>query len=104
MPTLMAALTLPALLKLAHIDFPRWHLAFWFGLLVGLALRGHLPLGEAALNGLGSFAAAWAYFVALERTDHRAARLAHWAILVGGFALLVGTRLLLDIRHYGIRF
>ena len=40
MPTLVAALTLSALLKMAHVDLPRWHLAFWFGLLVALALFG----------------------------------------------------------------
>ena len=35
MPTLVAVLTLVALLKLANVDMPRWHLAFWFGVLVG---------------------------------------------------------------------
>lgn len=58
MPTLVAALTLSALLKMAHVDLPRWHLAFWFGLLVALAL-------QAILNGAGSFLDAWLYFVLL---------------------------------------
>ncbi len=30
MPTLVAVLTLAALLKLSNVDMPRWHLAFWF--------------------------------------------------------------------------
>ena len=42
MPTLVAVLTLVALLKLSAVDMPRWHLAFWFGVLVTLALSGSL--------------------------------------------------------------
>ena len=97
MPTLVAALTLSALLKMAHVDLPRWHLAFWFGLLVALALR-------AILNGAGSFLAAWLYFVLLERTDNRQDRALHWLILIGGFFLLIASRLYIDIRVYGISF
>ena len=37
MPTLLAALTLAALLKVAHVEMPRWHLAFWYAVLVSLA-------------------------------------------------------------------
>ncbi|AFU45218.1 hypothetical protein C380_07555 [Acidovorax sp. KKS102] len=97
MPTLVAALTLSALLKMAHVDLPRWHLAFWFGLLVALAL-------QAILNGAGSFLAAWLYFVLLERTDNRQDRALHWLILIGGFFLLIASRLYIDIRVYGISF
>ncbi len=55
MPTLVAALTLSALLKMAHVDLPRWHLAFWFGLLVALALFGSMPRTQAVLNGRAAF-------------------------------------------------
>ena len=102
MPTLVAALTLSALLKIAHVDLPRWHLAFWFGLLVMLALFGSMPRGQAALNGVGSFLAAWLYFVLLERTDNYEDKPLHWLILIGGFLLLIASRFYLDIRVYGI--
>ncbi len=62
MPTLVAALTLSALLKMAHVDLPRWHLAVWFGLLVALALFGSMPRTQAVLNGAGSFLAAVARY------------------------------------------
>ncbi len=102
MPTLVAVLTLSALLKLAHVDLPRWHLAFWFGLLVALALLGSMPRTQAILNGAGSFAAAWLYFALLEHTDNRQDRLLHWLILIGGFFLLIGSRFYIDLRVYGI--
>lgn len=104
MPTLVAALTLAALLRIAHLELPRWHLAFWFALLVGLALRGLLPTVDLVLNVLGSFAAAWLYFGWLDHTDNRRDRAVHWLVLIGGFVLLVGSRFLLDIRMYGISF
>ena len=104
MPTLVAALTLSALLKMAHVDLPRWHLAFWFGLLVALALFGSMPRMQAILNGAGSFLAALLYFVLLERTDNRQDRALHWLILIGGFFLLIASRLYIDIRVYGISF
>ena len=102
MPSVVAALTLAALLRLSLVELPRWHLAFWFAVLVGLALRQSLSGVDAILNSLGSFAASWLYFVSLERTDNRADRALHWLILIGGFALLVASRLCLDIRVYGI--
>ena len=52
----------------------------------------------------GSFLAAWLYFVLLERTDNRQARALHWLILIGGFFLLIASRLYIDIRVYGISF
>lgn len=102
MPSVVAALTLAALLRLSLVELPRWHLAFWFALLVGLALRPSLPFMDVLLNGLGSFAASWLYFVLLERTDNRADRGLHWLILIAGYALLIASRLCLDIRVYGI--
>nr|WP_288852978.1 response regulator [uncultured Acidovorax sp.] len=104
MPTLVAALTLSALLTMAHVDLPRWHLAFWFGLLVALALFGAMSRTQALLNGVGSFLAAWLYFVLLECTDNRQDRALHWLILIGGFFLLIASRLYIDIRVYGISF
>ncbi|MFN4118479.1 response regulator [Acidovorax sp.] len=102
MPTLVAALTLAALLKMAHLDMPRWHLAFWFGVLITLALFQSMPRGEAILNGVGSFLAGWLYFVLLERTDNYEDKPLYWLILIGGFLLLIASRFYLDIRVYGI--
>lgn len=104
MPTLVAALTLSALLRMAHVDMPRWHLASAFALLVTLTLRGSMPWGATFANGVGSFLAAWLYFALLERTDNRKDRVAHWATLVGGYLALIGSRFYLDIRVYGISF
>ena len=104
MPTLVAALTLVALLKLSAVELPRWHLAFWFGVLVTLALFQSMPRAQAILNGVGSFFAAWLYFVLLDRTDNTQDRALHWLILIGGFFLLIASRLYIDIRVYGISF
>jgi hypothetical protein len=104
MPTLVAALTLAALLRLAHVDLPRWHLAFWYAVLVALALRAFLPWWDVLLNGGFSFLAAWLYFVLLDRTDNRAQRELHWLILVAGLLGLLSTRFLLDVRVYGVSF
>lgn len=105
MPTLVAVLTLAALLKLSNVDMPRWHLAFWFGVLVGAALMGHMPRLHAVGHGLLSFIQAWVlYFVLLDRTDNRLDRVWHWLILIGGFGLIIMARMLIDIRAYGISF
>ena len=104
MPTLVAALTLAALLRLSLVELPRWHLAFWFAVLVGLALVQSMPRWDAVVNAAGSFLAAWLYFVLLDRTDNRGDRVLHWLILVGGFFLLIASRLFIDIRVYGISF
>jgi hypothetical protein len=104
MPTLIAALTLAALLKMAHVDMPRWHLAFWYTALVGLALRAFLPWWDVLLNGAASVLASWLYFVLLDRTDNRAQRELHWLILIGGFVGLLASRFLIDIRVYGVSF
>ena len=104
MPTVVAVLTLVALLKLANVDMPRWHLAFWFGVLVGAALMGHMPRLHAVWHGLLSFVQAWVYFVLLDRTDNRLDRVWHWLILIGGFGLIIMARMLIDIRAYGISF
>ncbi|MDH4464373.1 MAG: response regulator [Acidovorax sp.] len=104
MPTLVAVLTLVALLKLSAVDMPRWHLAFWFGVLVTLALSGSMPRADALLNGAGSFAASWLYFVLLDRTDNLQDKPLHWLVLIGGFAVLIASRFYIDIQVYGISF
>jgi len=102
MPTLIAALTLSALLRLSYLEMPRWHLAFWFAVLVMLALFQSMPRSHALLNGAGSFLAAWLYFVLLDHTDNIPDRVLHWFILVGGFFLLIASRLYIDAIVYGI--
>lgn len=102
MPTLVAALTLVALLKMAHVSMPRWHLAFWFAVLVSLALSGGLTHRHLAANGVASFLAAWLYFALLDQTDNVADRALHWLVLVAGFVVLLGSRLWLDLRYYRI--
>ncbi len=102
MPTLVAVLTLVALLKLSLVELPRWHLAFWFGLMVGLALLGSMPRVHALGNGVASFFAAWGYFALLDRTDNYEDRPLHWLVLIGGFTVLIASRLYIDIRVYGI--
>lgn len=103
MPTLVAAFTLVGLLRMAHVDMPRWHMACWFAVLVGAALRlNGLAMGAAALNAAGSFGASWLYFWLLAHTDTRADREAHYLILVGGMTLLIGSRLWIDVSHYAI--
>jgi hypothetical protein len=101
-PTLVAALTLAALLRLAQVEMPRWHLAFWFALLVAAALAGSMSRAHLALNAAGSFLASWAYFVALDRTDGVGSRALHYLILVFGMMGLIASRLWLDLREYGI--
>lgn len=104
MPTLVAALTLAVLLKMAQVEMPRWHLAFWCAVLVSLAQQAFLPLADVLLDGAASFLAAWLYFELLDRTDNRAQRGLHWLILVAGFCGLLGSRFLVDIRVYGVTF
>lgn len=104
MPTVVAALTLVALLRMAHVEMPRWQLAFGFALLVGFALAANLRGWSLILNTGGSFLAAWVYFIALERTDNFTWKPLHYLILVGGMAGLLGSRFCLDVRHYGISF
>ena len=83
MPTLVAALTLSALLKMAHVDLPRWHLAFWF------ACWSHWPVRVHAAHAVPSSTGGAAFWprgstLLLERTDNRQDRALHWLILIGG--------------------
>ncbi len=102
MPTLIATFALVGLLRFAHVEMPRWHLAFWFAVLVVLALFASLGWRQLMLNGAGSFLAAWAYFSALEATDSVEHRVPHYFILFFGMLALIGSRFWLDLRHYGI--
>ena len=103
MPTLVAAFTLVGLLKMAYVDMPRWHLAFWFAAIVGITLRGAgVPGMQLVWNILGSFVGAWLYFLALDRTDNCVDRVVHYLILVAGMGLLLFTRFWLDVRYYSI--
>ncbi|MBJ2158361.1 response regulator [Variovorax sp. IB41] len=102
MPTLIATFALVGLLRFAHVELPRWHLAFWFAVLVTLALFASLGWWQLVLNGAGSFLAAWAYFGALDATDNVEYRALHYIVLFFGMLALIGSRFWLDIRHYGI--
>jgi hypothetical protein len=101
-PTLIATFALVGLLRFAHVELPRWHLAFWFAVLVTLALFASLGWWQLALNAAGSFLAAWAYFGALDATDNVEYRALHYVVLFFGMLALIGSRFWLDIRHYGI--
>jgi hypothetical protein len=102
MPTLIAALSLSGLLKIAHLGIPPWHLAFWYAVLVTAALFHMMPTGHAFLNAAGSFLAAWAYFYLLDATDSVTDRFPHYFVLVVGMAALIGSRLYIDVKYYQI--
>jgi hypothetical protein len=102
MPTLIAALALSGLLKIAHLGIPLWHLAFFYSALVMAALFQVMPLMHALLNGAGTFLASWLYFWLLDYTDVVTNRFPHYFVLVVGMLLLLGSRFWIDIRIYGV--
>jgi hypothetical protein len=102
MPTLIMALSLAGLLKIAHLGIPTWHLAFWLAALVLAALFQTLPLGHALFNGALTFLAGWLYFWLLDRTDTVTDRFPHYFVLVVGMMLLIGSRLYIDIKFYQV--
>jgi hypothetical protein len=102
MPTLIAALALSGLLKIAHLGIPPWHLAFWYAVLVTATLFQVMPAGHAFLNGAGSFLAAWAYFYLLDATDTVTDRFTHYFVLVVGMTALIGSRFYIDVKYYYI--
>ena len=102
MPTLVAALALAGLLKIAHLGLPQWHLAFWFAALVMAALFAAIGFWPGLLNGAGMFLASWLYFWALDVTDNRLNRPLHYLILVCGMLTLLGGRFWIDIVIYGV--
>ena len=101
MPTLVSALTLVALLKIAHVFMPRWHLAAWYAGISALVLAGSMSGGQLVVNVACSFLAVWFYFVLLERTDNVTDRALHLLVLVFGFAVLIASRFYVDIKVYG---
>lgn len=102
MPTLIAALSLAGLLKIAHLGLPPWHLAFWFAALLMAAMFQVMPMPLALLNGAGSFLASWLYFYLLDVTDTVMDRFMHYFVLAVGMVLLLGSRLFIDIKYYQI--
>ena len=102
MPTLVCTLTLVALLRLAHVEMPRWHLAAWYAGASAFALAGALPWGPLVLNGVASFLAAWGYFELLDRTDNAPDQALHGLVLVMGFVALIATRFYVDIKFHGV--
>jgi hypothetical protein len=102
MPTLIAALTLSGLLKIAHLGIPPWHLAFWYAVLVTVTLFQVMSTGHALLNGASSFLAAWAYFYLLDATDSVTDRFPHYFVLVVGMVALIGSRFYIDVKYYQI--
>lgn len=102
MPTLIAALSLAGLLKIAYLGLPPWHLAFWFAALVSVALFQSMPAKDAFMNGAGSFLASWLYFYLLDKTDTVTDRWLHYFVLVIGMLLLIGSRMFIDVKYYGV--
>jgi hypothetical protein len=102
MPTLIAALMLAGLLKIAHLGVPPWHLAFWFAVLVTAALFQVMPTRDAWLHGAGMFLGAWLYFWLLDRTDGVVDRWRHYFVLVLGMLALLGARFYIDVKYYQI--
>ncbi len=102
MPTLVAALTLAGLLKIAHLGIPHWHLAFWYAALVMAALFQTIPFTHALLNGAGMFLAAWLYFWLLDYTDVVTNRVPHYAVLLVGMGVQLMARFWIDVKFYMI--
>ena len=99
-PTIVAALTLPALLRLNFVGIRAWELAFLYVVIVGLALLQQLTWGQWFANVTGMFLMAWAWFFALDMTDNIERRALHWLILFFGFLVMIGSRAYLDLVIY----
>ena len=100
MPTILAALTLPALLRLNFAGTRAWELAFLYVVIVGLALLQQLTWAHWFANVIGMFLMAWAWFFAVDVTDNIERRPLHWLILVFGFFAMIGSRAYLDLIVY----
>jgi hypothetical protein len=103
-PTLVIALTLVSLVRLGHLDYKPWELALLLALIAGVVLWGSLTPTQWALNIGLMYAAVTAWLWGLQATDHIGGQALHWLLLIGGFVLLVGSRLYLDMIVYGIGF
>lgn len=100
MPTVVAALSLAALLRLSFVGTRAWELAFLYVVVVGLVLLPQLPWGHWAANVAGMFALAWVWFAALDATDNIERRPLHWLILLVGYLAMIGSRAYLDLIVY----
>ncbi len=104
MPTLVIALTLVSLLRLSSLGYKPWELALLLALIAGVVLWGSLTLAQWLLNIGLLYAATTAWLWGLQATDHIGGQGLHWLLLIGGFVLLVGSRLYLDLIVYVIGF
>lgn len=102
MPTLVIALSLAPLLRLCHLGYKPLELALLLGVIAGVVLWGPLAFRPWLLNVGGLMAASAAWFWSLQATDHIGGRALHWLLLVGGFVLLLGARMYLDLIVYGV--
>lgn len=102
MATLVTALTLTALLKLCTLGYKPLELALLLAALTGAVLWGALSGPQWLLNVGGMYAASAAWFWGLQATEGIGRAALHWLLLVGGFVLLIGTRLYLDLIVYGV--
>lgn len=100
MPTVVAALSLAALLRLSFVGIRAWELAFLYTVVVGAALWIQLPVAAWTVNTAGLFVMAWAWFAALDATDNIERRPLHWLILFFGYLVMVGSRAWLDLIVY----
>ncbi len=71
---------------------------------MGVVLWGNLPASDWLLNVGGMFGTCTAWLHGLQATDHLGGQALHWLLLVGGFCVLVGARLYLDLVFYGQAF
>lgn len=100
MPTVVAAMSIAALLRLSFVGTRAWELALVYSVLVGVALLPQLAWDHWWANVLGMFALAWAWFSALDFTDNIERRPLHWLILFFGYLAMVGSRAYLDLIVY----
>lgn len=101
MPTLVTALTLVTLVKLSHLGYKPWELSFFLALILGVVLWGGLSMTHWVLNVAGMFGVCTAWLSGLQATDHLGGQALHWLLLIGGFCVLVGGRLYVDLVVYG---
>ena len=100
MPTIVAALALPALLRLNFVGTRAWELALLYVVVVGAALLQQLTRSHWFANVTGMFLMAWAWFFALDMTDNIERRPLNWLILFFGFFAMIGSRAYLDLIVY----
>ena len=100
MATIVAAMTLAALLRLSFVGTRAWELAFLYGVMVGLVLLPQLSWPHWFANVASMFVMAWAWFFALDWSDNLERKPLHWLILFFGFLALVGSRAYLDLIVY----